>query len=121
MSEQGINWKCTYKKMPKEVKTFLQEVLGKDETRKLMQAIRTRSWVMLVGPECSGKSTIRDILYRIGYPYVIDDNGLGRVIHTSERLTDLKPIGDILEELGIGSKHLKDLNNRAKTEEDDLK
>lgn len=104
MSKWNINYKCTYKKMPKNVKEFLTELLGKDETKKLMHAIQTHTWIMMTGPECSGKSTVRDILYALGYPFVIDDNGLGRVIHTSDKLTDLKPIGDILEELRIGSR-----------------
>lgn len=104
MSKWEINWKCTYKKMPPQVKKFLEELLGKQETRKLMQAIRTHTWIMMVGPECSGKSTVVHILRALGYPFIIDDNGLGRVIHTSHKLTDLKPICDILEELEIGSK-----------------
>ena len=44
------------------------------------------------------------ILRALGYPFIVDENGLGMVIHTSQRLTDLKPIYDILEELGIGKK-----------------
>lgn len=59
---------------------------------------------MMVGPECSGKSTVFHILRALGYPFIVDENGLGMVIHTSQRLTDLKPIYDILEELGIGKK-----------------
>ena len=79
MSRQKINWECTYKKMPKKVKEFLTQLLGKEEVRKLMYAIRTDK-------------------------FIVDENGLGMVIHTSQRLTDLKPIYDILEELGIGKK-----------------
>ena len=29
MSRQKINWECTYKKMPKKVKEFLTQLLGK--------------------------------------------------------------------------------------------
>lgn len=104
MSGLKIDWECTYKKMPKEVKAFLVDLLGKEEARKLMHAVRTRKWIMMVEPECSGKSTVRDILRALGYPFIIDDNGIGQVIHTSRKLTDLKPFDDILEELGIGSK-----------------
>lgn len=102
---QDISWKCTYTKMPKEIRDFLKQLLGKDEFRKLMQAIRTHTWVIMIGPECSGKSTVRDILRALGYPFVIDDNGLGRVICTSNKLTDLKPINEVLAGLGIDSKH----------------
>ena len=105
MSKWEINWKSTYKKMPKEVRDFLKDLLGKQEFRKLMHAIQTNKWIMMVGPECSGKSTVCDILRALGYPFVIDDNGMGSVIHTSRKLMDLKPTDDILEELGIGSKH----------------
>ena len=104
MSRQKVNWECTYKKMPKKVKEFLTQLLGKEEVRKLMYAIRTDKWIMMVGPECSGKSTVFHILRALGYPCIVDENGLGMVIHTSQRLTDLKPIYDILEELGIGKK-----------------
>lgn len=105
MSMYDLNLKYEYKKIPKKVKDFLTEVLGKEETRKLIQAINTHKWVILIGPECSGKSTVMLILRYLGYPFVIDDNGLGRVIHTSHTMTDLKPTDDILEELGIGRKH----------------
>lgn len=105
MSKWDINWKYEYKKMPKEVKKYLIHLLGEKEARKLVDAIKTHKWIMVVGPECSGKSTIVHILRKLGYPFVIDDNGLGTIIHTSEKLTDLEPIGDILEKLGIGSKH----------------
>ena len=104
MSKYDINWKYTYKKMPKNVKAFLTDLLGKEEARKLMDAIRTHKWIMMTGPECSGKSTVMNILWALGYPFVIDDNGIGRVIHTSQKLTDLKATDDILEELGIGRK-----------------
>lgn len=97
-------WKCFYKKMPKKVKEYMLERLGKEETGKLMRAIRTRQWIIIDGPECSGKSTIRDILWKLGYPYVLDTNSsLAVIIRTSDRLTDLKPIDDILEELEIGN------------------
>lgn len=34
MSRQKINWECTYKKkMPKKVKEFLTQLLGKEEVR----------------------------------------------------------------------------------------
>lgn len=105
MSKWDITWKCTYKKMPKNVKEFLTQLLGKEETRKLMNAIRMHRWIMITGPECSGKSTVVDILRALGYPFVIDDDGLGTVIRTSHRLTDLKPIYEILSELEIGTKH----------------
>lgn len=104
MSRWEINWKCTYKKMPQKVKEYMMRRLGKEETRKLMAALRAHKWIMLVGPECSGKSTISNILRRLGYPFVIDENGIGVVIHTSDRLKDLKPTDDILAEIGIDLK-----------------
>lgn len=105
MSKWDINWKCTYKNMPKKVREFLKQLLGMKEYKKLIAAIRTHKWIMMVGPECSGKSTVCNILWALGYPFVIDDNGIGRIIHTSHKLTDLKGSDDILEELGIGRKH----------------
>lgn len=105
MGKYDVNWKYSYKKMPKNVADFLKELLGEKEFKRLKWAMQTHKCIMMVGPECSGKSTVMDILRALGYPFVVDDNGLGRVIHTSRKLTDLKPIGDILEELGIGSKH----------------
>lgn len=104
MSKYDINWKYTYKKMPKEVRDFLKHLLGMEEYKKLMDAIRGHKWIMMVGSECSGKSTVRDILWALGYPFIIDDNGIGQIIHTSHKLTDLKATDDILEELGIGRK-----------------
>ena len=79
-----INWECTTDKIPKEMKKTLIEMIGKEETGKLIRAIRCHKFIMLVGPEHSGKSAIRDALVAIGYPWVIDDNGPGRVIKTSK-------------------------------------
>ena len=61
---------------------------------------------MLTGPACTGKSTIREILLAIGYPYVVDDAGVGRVVVCENKINgDLKPRSDILAELGIETKH----------------
>lgn len=84
MSRYDITLKYTYKGMPDKVKKYLKDLLGKDEYRMLMHTIRCRQWVMLIGPECSGKSTIREILLRLGYPYVIDDNGVGKIVKTTK-------------------------------------
>lgn len=105
MGIYDINWKCTYKKMPKEVRNFLKGLLGMDEYKKLMQSIKSHKWIMMVGPECSGKSTVRKILWALGYPFIIEDNGIGRVIHTSRKPSVLKDTDDILKELGIYGRH----------------
>lgn len=95
-----------YDGMPKNVKKFLEDLIGKEETKRLLRFMRARHVIMLVGPECSGKSTVAFILRRLGYPYVIDENGGGLVIHTSRNLAAsrtkrLKTYREIAEELGI--------------------
>ena len=95
-----------YEGMPKNVKKFLEDLIGKEETKRLLSFMRSRCVIMLVGPECSGKSTVAFILRRLGYPYVIDENGGGLVIHTSRNLAAscirrLKTYPEIIEELGI--------------------
>ena len=97
--------KCTYKNMPQKVKVFLKDLLGEDEFRMLIQHMQCRHFIMLVGPECSGKSTVAHILRRLGYPFVVDENGFGMIIHTSRSIPDcyseMKPYHAIFEELGI--------------------
>ena len=88
-----------------EIKKYLIERLGKQKTRQLIHFIKMGNYIMLTGPACTGKTTIRDILLAIGYPYVIDDAGLGRVIECNNEINeDLKPHSDILSELGIETK-----------------
>lgn len=89
-----------FKGMPKDVKKFISERLGPEETRNLMSAIRRSKWIVVAGPITSGKTTIGDILKRLGYPYVIDYDDLS-VIHTSSPLTALEDRNDIFESLGI--------------------
>ncbi len=89
-----------YKGMPKNVKQFIDKLLGPKETKRLMAAIRLRDWIVITGPTTSGKTTIGDILKRLGYPYVIDSDFL-RIIRTSSPLDCLREKNDIFEELGI--------------------
>lgn len=98
-----LNWfvdEYKYRGMPKNVKKFIIERLGVKETRNLILAMRCSKWIVITGPMTSGKTTIGDILKRLGYPYVIDADFL-RVIHTSSPLTDLREKNDIFESLGI--------------------
>lgn len=105
MGKYDVNLINNYSGMPKNVKHFIEKLIGKEETKKLMQGIKCHHFIMLVGPECSGKSTIAFILRRLGYPFVIDDNGWGMVIRTSQKISDqsseLKSYHAIAEELGI--------------------
>lgn len=88
-----------------QIKEYLEERLGKRETRRLISFMKMGNYIMLTGPACTGKTTIRDILLAIGYPYVIDDAGLGRVIVCDNKINeDLKPQSEILSELGIEMK-----------------
>lgn len=89
-----------YKKMPSNIKEFIVKSLGVSETKKLMRAIRGSKWIVVQGPSTSGKTTIGEILKRIGYPYVIDADDLVP-IHTSNPLTSLTSMNDIFESLGI--------------------
>ena len=89
-----------YKGIPKNVKDFIIESLGPKETRNLILAMRSSKWIVIAGPEASGKSTIGDILKRLGYPYVIDADFL-RTIHTSNPLEAFREKREIFEELGI--------------------
>lgn len=86
--------------MSKNVKEFIVERLGRKEARELFDAIRLSKWIVITGPTTSGKTTIGDILKRLGYPYVIDSDSL-RTIHTSSPLTELREKKDIFESLGI--------------------
>ena len=93
--------KPTYEITPK-VKEYLVERVGKRETTRLLHFMKMGNWIMLTGPACTGKSTIREILVAIGYPYVIDDAGVGRVVECNNKINgDLKHRSDILSELGI--------------------
>lgn len=97
--------KVTYKITPK-VKEYLVKRLGKRETTRLLHFMKMGNWIMLTGPACTGKSTIRDILLAVGYPYVIDDAGVGRVVECSNKINDdLKPRSDIFEELEIQTRY----------------
>lgn len=88
------------------IKQYLIKRIGKDETKKLLYFMKMGNYIMLTGPSTTGKTTIRDILLGIGYPYVIDDAGLGRVVECNIKINeDLKPRSDILSELGIEPKH----------------
>lgn len=89
-----------YKGMPKNVKEFITERLGLKETRNLLSAIRHKKWIVIIGPMTSGKTTIGDILKRLGYPYVIDADFL-TTIHTYKPLNDFQGKNDIFELLGI--------------------
>lgn len=100
-----IGGNCTYTKMPPKVKDYLIKTIGKKETKRLLFFMKMRNYIILTGPTCSAKTTIKEILHSIGYPYVIDDNGLGRVIHTTEISGDLKSYSDIFEELEIVPKY----------------
>lgn len=93
------NKKERHIKIPPKVKEYLIATIGKKETSQLIFFIRSGSYIILTGPTCSAKSTIRDILVAIGYPY-----GIGREVHTTEISGDLKPQSDIFEELGIETK-----------------
>ena len=86
--EWRIDWECTTDKIPQTMKKTLIEMIGKEETGKLIRAIRCHKFIMLVGPEHSGKSAIREALVAIGYPWVIEDNGPGRIIKTSKTYID---------------------------------
>lgn len=97
----SVNAPFTYKVMPDKVKKYMKQILGMSEYRKLRHAIRCEMFIMLIGPECSGKSTIREILQKIGYPYVIEDNAWGRVIKTSKVIENPKSYSEVFEELGI--------------------
>lgn len=100
MRVQRCIGKNTYIGMPKNVKAFIKEILGPKETRKLMSAIQRSKWIVIDGPMTSGKTTIGDILKRLGYPFVIDADFL-RIIHTSSSLDHLREKNDIFESLGI--------------------
>lgn len=99
------NKKERHIKISPKVKEYLIATIGKKETSRMIFFIRSGSYIILTGPSCSAKSTIRYILVAIGYPYVIDDAGIGREVHTTEISGDLKPQSDIFEELGIEMKH----------------
>lgn len=88
-----------------EIKKYLIERLGRQKTKQLIHFMKMGNYIMLTGPACTGKTTIRDVLLVIGYPYVIDDAGLGRVIECDIKINEgLKPQSDILSELGIETK-----------------
>ena len=94
------------RKITPEIKNYLIERIGKRETSRLLHFIRTGDYIMLTGPSCTGKTTIREILLEIGYPYVVDDAGIGRVVVCNNVINgDLKPRSDILTDLGIEKKH----------------
>ena len=95
----------TYKMTPK-IKAYLIERLGKRETTRLLHFMKMGNYIMLTGPAATGKTTIREILLAIGYPYVIDDAGVGRVVECNNVLTGgHKSRSDILAELGIEMKY----------------
>lgn len=89
-----------------KIKRYLIKRIGKEETNRLLHFMRMGNYIMLIGPSCTGKTTIRDILLSIGYPYVIDEAGLGRTIYCGNKISgDLKPRSDIFSELGIEKIH----------------
>lgn len=92
-------------KITPEIKQYLIERIGKRETTRLLSFMKMGNWIMLTGPACTGKTTIREILLGIGYPYVIDDAGVGRVVECNNVINEpLRPWSDILSELGIETK-----------------
>lgn len=95
------NWN---KKIPPKIKEYLVNTIGERETKRLIHFMNMENWIMLTGPTCSGKTTIRQILLSLGYPYVVDDAGLGRVVNTKAITQDLRPWSDIFEELEIEKK-----------------
>ena len=100
-----IDWEATYTEMPPKVKEYLIATIGEKETKRLMYFMKNGNYIILTGPSCSAKTTIREILWAIGYPYVIDDAGIGRVVNTTTLSGDLKPRSNIFEELGIEPIH----------------
>ena len=91
--------------MTPEIKKYLVERIGKRETTRLIHFMKMGNWIMLTGPSRTGKTTIREILLGIGYPYVIDDAGIGRVVECNNVINEpLKPWSDILSGLGIEKK-----------------
>jgi hypothetical protein len=95
---EAFNYK--YKKCPKKVREYIVNLLGKEEARKLFRAIRSDKWIIISGPECSGKTLLWDILRTIGYPYVLEEH-MTTAIHTSEPLKELRDWRSIYESLEI--------------------
>lgn len=88
-----------------EIKNYLTERIGKRETARLIHFMKMGNYIMLTGPSQTGKTTIRDILLSIGYPFVIDDAGTGRVVVCDHKINEpRKPRSDIFSELGIAMK-----------------
>ena len=85
-----------------EIKEYLVERLGNVEANKLLSYMNSGQYIMLTGPAATGKTTIREILLAIGYPYVIDENGVGGVIKCNNVMTgERKCRVEIFKELGI--------------------
>ncbi|MCC8151365.1 MAG: hypothetical protein LIO96_07920 [Lachnospiraceae bacterium] len=96
--------KSTYKKIPKEVKTFIEGLIGKEETRRLITNMRERRIIVLTGPMTSGKTTIKVILKALGYPFVVEDGEDAWIIHTSDTVPVQYTYDEVLEQLGIETK-----------------
>ena len=59
-------------------------------------------YIILTGPDATGKTIIREILLAIGYPYVIDENGVGEVVKCNNVMTGKRKFrDDIFKDLGI--------------------
>lgn len=85
-----------------EIKEYLVERLGNVEANKLLSYMNSGQYIMLTGPAATGKTTIREILLAIGYPYVVDENGVGGVVKCNNVMTGKRKFrDDIFKELGI--------------------
>ena len=95
----------TYINTPKAVKKYFVKLLGNKESKKLINAMKNRRWIIITGPHgATGKTTLSDVLRSIGYTYVIE-KWLTTTIQVSEPLQVLQEKNSIFEELGISVKY----------------
>lgn len=90
--------------IPEAAREYIKDCCGEDGLRLIEHTIYIGEWIILDGVPASGKTTIEIMLNRLGYPYVMTSTeGAYRVIHTLGRVDaeHLKPVDDILAELGI--------------------
>jgi replication-associated recombination protein RarA len=95
----------TFKRIPKKVREYFEELLGPKEAKKLIAAMRRYDFIIINGPQgATGKTTLASVLRAIGYNKVIE-KWQTATITASEPLSHRKSVRDVFEQLEIFEKH----------------
>lgn len=97
-------WKILIQTNSEKNQRIFYRATGEKEALNLMAAMKNREWIIISGPRvATGKTTLADILYAIGYTRVIEE-WQTKTILVCNPLAELREKREIFESLGISGK-----------------